>query len=61
MAKRAFKVLSPVKLDSDTTVMPGETVEIEEKHAKELLDLTAVEPAAKDVSGAKPSKGGGGA
>ncbi len=46
MAKRAFKVLSPVKLDGET-LMPGETIEIEEKHAKELLDLRAVEPMAK--------------
>ncbi len=46
MAKKSFKVLSPVKLDSET-LMPGETVEIEEKHAKDLLALKAVEPVAK--------------
>ena len=60
MAKKLFKVLSPIKLESDTLTMPGETVEIEEKHARELLALGVVE-LSKDAPPPKPAKGGGGA
>ena len=47
MAKKSYTVLSPISVESGTTLMPGETVEIEEKHAKELIALGAVEPTAK--------------